>query len=216
MSDIKPSYLPPLKALRAFEAAARRGGFALGAEEIGITPSAVSHQIRNLERDLDIALFDRHAGRAKLTPAGAAYFGVITEAFGAIAEATRGIKPSKHKGRLIVASGPSFAARWLQPRLPLFLSLHPNVTLQVVTFSNVVDLEHLEFDLAISYRKPLSDILDAEPLLTEELQPLCSPELSRNLAIKEINDLQKATLIHSDNALGGLAPVSPDTQAVAI
>src|SRR6202048_1215824 len=107
--------LPPLKALLAFEAASRHGSFAQGADELGVTPSAVSHQIQQLEEFLGVALFQRHAGRAVLTSAGRTYAREIEHAMGVISEATSLVAPQSQPGPLVIASGHSFAAKWLQP-----------------------------------------------------------------------------------------------------
>ncbi len=123
--------LPPLKALLAFEAAARHGNFAQGAEELGVTPSAVSHQIQQLEAFLGVPLFQRQAGRAILTSAGRTYAREIEQAIGVISGATALVAPQSQAGHLVIASGPSFAAKWLQPRLPDFLRGHPDVRVRL-------------------------------------------------------------------------------------
>ncbi|MFL9872864.1 LysR substrate-binding domain-containing protein [Paraburkholderia megapolitana] len=195
------SRLPPLKALVAFEAASRRGSFALGAEELAVTPSAVSHQIQQLEDFLGVPLFQRHPGRAVLTAAGRAYAREIERAFGVIAEATNLVAPQSQRGYLVVASSPSFAAKWLQPRLPEFLRSNPDVRIRLSTLSGHDDLEATRFDIAIVYGQPHTSKFDVEPLLTERLRPLCSPVLAKELALRAPQDLARATLIHSSNAL---------------
>ena len=113
--------LPPLKALHAFEAACRLGSFAAGAKELGVTPSAISHQVQQLEAFLGTRLFARQAGRAVLTGAGRSYAGEIKTAFAVIRDATLVASPQSQAGHLVIAASPSFAARWLQPRLSGFL-----------------------------------------------------------------------------------------------
>jgi LysR family transcriptional regulator, glycine cleavage system transcriptional activator len=195
------SRLPPLKALLAFEAASRRGSFALGAEELAVTPSAVSHHIQQLEEFLGVPLFQRHPGRAVLTAAGRTYAREIEHAFAVIADATNLVAPQSQRGYLVVASGPSFAAKWLQPRLPEFLRANPEIRIRLSTLSDHDDLETTRFDIAIAYGHPHTSKLDVEPLLVERLRPLCSPALAATLSLRIPQDLLRATLIHSSNGL---------------
>ncbi|TCT02957.1 LysR substrate-binding domain-containing protein [Aquabacter spiritensis] len=193
--------LPPLKALLAFEAASRQDSFAKGALELGVTPSAVSHQIQVLEEFLGVKLFQRRAGRAVLTPAGMVYSRELEQAFGIIGKATTLVAPQSQHGHLVIASGPSFAAKWLQPRLPDFLSRHPEVRIRLSTLSGMADLDDSRFDIAIAYALPAGTARDAEPLVTEMLRPLCSPALAARLDLRSPGDLVRATLIHSSNAV---------------
>ena len=193
--------LPPLKALLAFEAASRHGSFAQGAEELGVSPSAVSHQIQQLEAFLGVPLFQRHAGRAVLTSAGQTYAKEIAHAVGVISGATALVAPQSQAGHLVIASGPSFAAKWLQPRLPDFLRANPGVRVRLSTISSPDDLESSRFDIAIAYGAPPASQRHTEPLLVERLRPLCSPGLAAALNLRSPQDLARATLIHSVNAL---------------
>jgi LysR family glycine cleavage system transcriptional activator len=193
--------LPPLKALLAFEAASRHGSFAQGAEELGVSPSAVSHQIQQLEAFLGVPLFQRHAGRAILTTAGRTYAKEIAHAVSVISGATALVAPQSQAGHLVIASGPSFAAKWLQPRLPDFLRANPGMRVRLSTISSPDDLESSRFDIAIAYGSPPASQRHVEPLLVERLRPLCSPALAANLQLRSPQDLARATLIHSVNAL---------------
>ncbi len=193
--------LPPLKALLAFEAASRHGSFSQGAEELGVTPSAVSHQIQVLEDFLGVKLFQRHAGRATLTGEGRIYSRELEHAFGAIAEATKLVAPQSQQDHLVIASGPSFAAKWLQPRLSEFQSAHPDVRVRLSTLSSTDDLDTSRFDIAIAYALPQTTRHQVRPLLVERLRPLCSPTLARELGLRTLRDLSRATLIHSTNAV---------------
>lgn len=195
------SKLPPLNALLAFDAACRHGNFAHAAEELGVTPSAISHQIQKLEDFLGIQLFIRHAGRATPTKAGQTYAREIAQAFGLITNATRLVAPQSQRGHLVIASGPSFAAKWLQPRIPRFIREHSEVGIRLSTFSDLNELESSRFDLAISYGYPPSTRGQVEPFIVERLRPLCSPELASRLQLRTPKDLAKVTLIHSVNAL---------------
>jgi LysR family transcriptional regulator, glycine cleavage system transcriptional activator len=193
--------LPPLRALLAFEAAARHATFSQAAEELAVTPSAVSHQIQQLEDFLGVQLFRRHAGRALLTEAGHTYANEIKAAFGLIAAATNLVAPQSQTGHLVIASSPSFAAKWLQPRLPDFLRANPDVRVRLSTLSSPDDLDRDRCDIAIVYGYRPAAQNHAEPLLVERLRPLCSPGLVASLGLRVPADLARATLIHSVNAL---------------
>jgi LysR family glycine cleavage system transcriptional activator len=193
--------LPPLKALLAFEAASRHGSFSQGAEELGVTPSAVSHQIQQLEAFLGVPLFLRHAGRAILTSMGGTYAREIERAMAVIAEATALVAPQSQSGHLVIAASPSFAAKWLQPRLPDFLRSNPDVLVRLSTMSTHNEFESSRFDIAIVYGAPAGDHRQVKPLLVERLRPLCSPALAASLGLRAPTDLARATLIHSVNAL---------------
>ena len=193
--------MPPLKALLAFEAASRHESFSQGAEELGVTPSAVSHHIQQLEEFLGVPLFQRHAGRATLTSAGRTYATEIERAFGLIAGATNLIAPQSQKGHLVIASGPSFAAKWLQPRIFDFLSANPAIKTRFSTLSGHDDLDTTRFDIAIAYGCPPATHWQAEPLLVERIRPLCSPSLAASVGLQTPKDLARTTLIHSNNAL---------------
>jgi len=190
-----------LKALLAFEAAARLGSFSLGADELGVTPSAVSHQIQQLEDFLGVRLFLRHAGRAALTSAGQTYAKEVERALGIIQGATNLVAPQSQRGPLVVASSPSFAAKWLQPRLAAFLGVHPDLKIRLSTLSDRDDIETGRFDIAIAYGVRPETRKQVEPLLTERLRPLCSPALALAMGLKVPGDLTRTTLIHSVNAL---------------
>jgi len=194
--------MPPLKALLAFEAASRHGSFSRAAEELGVTPSAVSHHIQKLEDFLGVQVFSRRAGRAVLTNAGRVYASEIERAFGTIVGATRLVAPQSQRDHLFIASGPSFAAKWLQPRIGNFIEQHPEIGIRLSTISDLRELETVRFDLALAYGcPPAGHGRQIEPLLAERLRPLCSPRLIEQLRLREPADLARATLIHSSNAL---------------
>jgi DNA-binding transcriptional LysR family regulator len=194
--------IPPLKALLAFEAASRHGSFARAAVELGVTPSAISHHIQKLEGFLGVQVFSRHAGRATLTKAGRTYAGEIERAFATIAGATHLVAPQSQRGHLFIASSPSFAAKWLQPRIGDFIAQHAEIGIRLSTISDLRDLETMRFDLAIAYGcPPVVNGRQIEPLLVERLRPLCSPQLIERIRLQEPSDLSRATLIHSSNAL---------------
>jgi LysR family glycine cleavage system transcriptional activator len=194
--------MPPLKALLAFEAASRHGSFSRAAEELGVTPSAISHHIQKLEDFLGVRVFSRHAGRAALTNAGRIYACEIERAFGTIVGATRLVAPQSQRDHLFIVSGPSFAAKWLQPRIGDFIEQYPEIGIRLSTISDLRELESIRFDLAIAYgRPPVVNGRQIEPLLAERLRPLCSPRLIEQVQLRQPSDLSRATLIHSSNAL---------------
>jgi LysR family glycine cleavage system transcriptional activator len=190
-----------MKALLAFEASSRLGSFAAGAEELGVTPSAVSHQIQQLEDFLGLKLFSRRAGRAVLTQAGSAYTREIGSAFSMILNATAVVAPQSQAGHLVIASSPSFAAKWLQPRLAGFLETNPAIKVRVSTLSGHEELNKDRCDVAIVVGRPSTSVGEVEPLLVDHLRPLCSPTLRDRLGLRTPDDLSRATLIHSVNAL---------------
>ena len=190
--------LPPLKSLLAFEAAARLGSFTLGAQEVGITTSAVSHHIQQLEEFLGVPLFQRHAGRAVLTVAGRTYSRELEQAFGAIASATSLIAPQPQRGHLGIAVPNSFSVKWLQPRLEKFLKANPHFRVRLVTL-HTHELDANRYDVAIAHGPQAPGLKLVEPLLIERLRPLCSPQLASEFDLQRPTDLAKVTLIHSNN-----------------
>lgn len=126
------SRLPNFSALRAFEAAARHENFSRAAEELHLTHGAISHQVRSLERELGLALFERHGKQVRITPQGAQYARQLAKAFADMAAASAALRRSPLHQRLTIAAVPVFAARWLTPRLGGFIERHPaiNVVLQ--------------------------------------------------------------------------------------
>jgi LysR family glycine cleavage system transcriptional activator len=193
--------LPPLKALQAFDAVTRHTSFARGGEELGVTPSAVSHHIQQLERFLGVALFDRRGGRATLTEAGRAYATEVKAAFAILLNASTLVAPNASAGHLVIACSPSFAAKWLQPRLQEFLRTSPDIKVRLWALSPYDALDKERCDVAIVYGQAQAAAHRNEPLLTERLRPLCNPMLAEAAALRAPPDLARATLIHSINAL---------------
>jgi LysR family glycine cleavage system transcriptional activator len=192
--------LPPMKSLIAFEAAARHGSFTQGALEIGITTSAVSHHIRQLEEFLGVPLFNRHAGHAVLTVAGQTYAREVEPAFAMLANATSIIAPQSWSGFLNIAVPNSFSSKWLQPRLERFLKANPHFQVRLVTL-HTHELDANRYDIAIAHGPQPPGLKFVEPLLIERLRPLCSPQLVEQLGLRSPQDLVKTTLIHSNNPL---------------
>jgi len=180
-SAAKPArILPPLAALRAFEAAARHGSFRAAAEELAITQSAVSHQIAGLERRLGTALFRRRARRVELTEAGAAYFPFLGDAFERIAQGTALVSRQALAGELMIQVYVTVAVKWLIPRLHRFQSAEPDILVRMST--NQLDWE---FDAAtgdlgiICTSRPDRPNLHYAHLFDARLFPVCSPGIAQ-------------------------------------
>ncbi|WP_426954351.1 LysR substrate-binding domain-containing protein [Muricoccus radiodurans] len=141
--------LPPLSSLRAFEAAGRLGSLVEAAKELGVTASAVSHGIRALEDRLGVALFARNARKLVLTPAGADLLGEATPAFEGLSRAMNRLRRGRSRAGLRVSAAPTFAARWLLPRLPQLRRRHPGLSVSITTEHAWVELGDGRFDMAI-------------------------------------------------------------------
>jgi len=191
--------LPPLNALRAFEAAARHLSFSRAAEELHVTPAAVSHQIKALEAHVCIRLFHRRNRTVHLTEAGEGYLAVVSDTFDRLAAATVNLAERDRVGHLVVAVLPSFAARWLVPRLPRFRARAPEIDVTVNASHDMVDLVGGEADVAIRYGRGAWSALKAFRFLAEEVFPVCSPSLLHDgHPIREPDDLKHHLLLHDE------------------
>jgi LysR family glycine cleavage system transcriptional activator len=191
--------LPPLNALRAFEAAARHLSFTLAANELSVTQAAISHQVKALEDRLGIVLFRRLNRALKLTEAGEAYLPPVRDALDAIAAATERLHADESAGRLTVTTINSFAGSWLLPRMPRFRALHPEIDVLLDADDRMVDLAGGRADLAIRWGMGNWPGLRAELWMTEEVFPVCSPDLATAEApLRTPDDLRRHTLIHDD------------------
>ena len=199
--------LPPLTALRAFEAAARHGNFVKAAAELGVTPGAISQHIKALEAQLGLALFQRQARGVRLTEVGRAYLPGVAEGFDRLARATLqvhdGAAGRNLAGRLSVTMLPSFAAGWLVRRLPGFRARHPEIDLVIRSERQTVDLHRDDADLAIRYGLGDFPNLAATHLLREEIFPVCAPALlNADPPLRAPADLAAHDLLHDAGALG--------------
>lgn len=184
--------LPPLRALHAFEAAARHLSFAKAAEELGVTPAAISQQIKQLEEILGVGLFHRGA-RLSLTRPAANVAADISEAFDRLAAAVGRLAPEGPARPLVVSAPPAFAARWLVPRLVRFQEAHPQIDLHLSATLRLVDLEREGVDVAIRYGSGRYPGLLVERLRLEEVVVVAAPRLAAT--IKGPADLAGATLL---------------------
>jgi LysR family glycine cleavage system transcriptional activator len=191
--------MPPLTALRAFAVAARHLNVTRAAAELAVTPGAVSQQIRQLEDHLGCALFHRNGRRLALTPEGQACLPGLTEGFEHLRRALEAI-PQLRGGPLTVSVAPSFAAKWLVPRLERFREHHPEIDVRVSASMQLVDFARDEIDCAIRYGAGRYPGLEVEKLLEESVVPVCSPRLlKRRDAIASPADLARFTLIHDES-----------------
>jgi DNA-binding transcriptional LysR family regulator len=192
-----PFTLPPLSSVRVFEAAARHRSFKKAAEELNITASAVSHAVQNLEDWLGIELFRRGGGKLALTEPGAAYGSAIGEAMKTIADATARLPGRRSRGRLTINSAPGFAARWLLPRLSRFTGRFPEISVDIQTSVDRVDLPMEGIDAAIRLAPAAQSMEYWTHLFSESLVPVCSPAFRKKHSEISANDLlAEAELIH--------------------
>jgi len=188
--------LPPLNALRAFEAAARHLNFSRAADELSVTPGAVSQQIQNLEDYVGAALFKRTPKGLLLTDAAQTALPALREAFDRLAEAASLLTAAVDGRRLTLTAAPSFAAKWLVPRLGKFEQAQPQVDVWLSAGMEVVDFAAGEVDLAIRYGSGRYPGLEVTRLLNETVVPVASPELLADNPLESPEDLARHILLH--------------------
>ena len=189
-----PKRLPPLNALRAFEVTGRHGSFTKAAEELNVTPAAVSQQVRLLEAILGKPLFERLPKHLQLTAEGAALLPGVQDGFRRIGEAVNATFIRDEEHRLQVSVAPAFAAKWLLPRLGSFQAAHPEIELGIDASMNLVDLTRGDADIAIRYGAGNYPGLVSERLLNEEVVTVCSPAVAATL--RKPADLANHLLLH--------------------
>src|SRR5438445_7523459 len=193
--------LPPLNALKAFEAAARSESFTRAAEEPCVTQGAVSHQVKSLEDTLGIKLFNRERQRLVITDAGREYLDIIRDALDRIAAGTERVLQRQNSGVLTVSTSPDFAAKWLVYRLGHFAEAHPGIDLRVSATMHHIDFVREEVDVAVRHGDGSWNGLEAVRLCSEQLFPVCSPKLmSGRNRIAKPSDLLKTPLLHLDDS----------------
>lgn len=183
-----------LGSLRAFDAAARHGSFRLAAEELNLSPSAVSHAISKLERSLGALLFDRNGRALALTQNGQTLHRHVEEAFDQLRVGVAAVS-ARQAQLLRLHSAPSFAAQWLTPRLSDFLEKHPGMEVRIAASTDYSRFAADEFDADIVYGKPDNDSLVVHSLGTEVVKPMCSPAMAER--IRSPRDLYQLPLIRS-------------------
>ncbi len=191
--------LPPLNALRAFEAAARHLSFTKAAAELHVTQAAISHQVKTLEEHLSLSLFRRLNRRLMLTEAGQIYLPVLRDAFDSIATGTGRLHQDQDSGALHISVLPSLAAKWLLPRMSRFRDRHPDIDVMVSANNKLIDFSADSIEMAIRYGMGHYPGLRTDLLLRDEVFPVCSPSLLEGatpLAAPE--DLSHHTLLHDE------------------
>ena len=190
--------LPPLKGIVAFEVVARLGSINKAADELNVTASAVSHQISNLEGYVGRKLFERTSRGLVLTPVGERYQNDVTGALALIASAAHNARSSEGIEVLRIHVSPSFASLWLMPRLPAFLSEHPDLRIQLSASHTHSDFSRGEVDLDIRYGAVKWGELHVETIFEEEMLPLASPILLGRAVMRSPEQLLAQPLIFSD------------------
>ncbi|MEM6623679.1 MAG: transcriptional regulator GcvA [Pseudomonadota bacterium] len=191
--------LPPLNALRAFEAAARHLSFTKAAEELHVTPAAISHQVKALEAQLGLALFQRLTRALRLTEAGRAALPLVSHGFDLLAQGVDLARRQNRQDYLTVSVSPSFGAMWLVPRLERFRQAHPAIELRLDGTDRRVDVQSGEADVAIRYGPGGYQGVQVDRLFGQMNTPVCSPALLAGPhPLNALDDLRHHTLLHID------------------
>ena len=203
-SPLERSGLPPLNAIRAFEAAARRGSFAEAAAHLNVTHWAVGKQIRALEDWFGVPLFERRARGVALTDEGAELLGDVSAAFSRLSAASEKLGHRKSQRRvsgLVRINVPtSFAVHWLIPRLPEFQAHFPNVEIRFSTTSRKLRYVGNAYDLGVRLSREPGSRFKFRTLIKDVQLPACSPEILSSRPLKTLDDLRRHTLLHSSTA----------------
>lgn len=193
------AHLPSLSALRAFEAAARHLSFTRAAEELHVTQAAISHQVKALEDELGCTLFLRLSRRVALTEEGRLLAAAATEAFTRIESGLEAVGRAGQSGVVNVSVSPSFAVKWLVPRLDRFRGKHPDIDVRISANDRMVDPVREKVDLCIRYGSGRYPKLDTTRLLTDQVFPVCSPQLlTTGPGLDKAEDLANHMLLHDE------------------
>jgi LysR family glycine cleavage system transcriptional activator len=191
--------LPNLAALRAFEAAARHENFSRAAEEVHLTHGAISHQIRALEEELGLQLFQRHGKRIAITAEGQRFAAVVRKSLGDIAAAAAELKDSTRARRLVITAVPSLSARWLAGRMGKFIDLHPDIEVTMQTTVDMVDLTRGQVDVAVRFGSGNYPGVKAEMLIGDFFYPVVSPHYRGGKLPRTPQELTPDMLLRSDS-----------------
>lgn len=186
--------LPPLASLRAFEAAARHLSFKTAAEELGVTPTAISHQVRLLEDVLGQKLFERRTRQVLLTEAGQQLLPPVRDGLDRMADAVARVAARSKRGSVVITTTTAFAAHWLVPRLGAFRDAHPEIALSLLASDEVISLESGKADLAVRLADAPPRDISATALFHDRFAPVASPRLG----IADAADLERTPLIQFD------------------
>lgn len=192
--------IPPVNAIRAFDAVARHMQFQSAAEELGVTPSALSYQIKQLEGHLGLPLFKRMNRSIELTSAGELITGKVGEAFEKLEAAFALLHPVSDENQLVISSSLGFSAKWIAPRLYKYLEMYPEVDFRLSASMKLVDFVADGIDAAIRFGQGNYEGLHSELLFDELVLPLISPALYEQMG-GEANEtmLLKMNLLHDDS-----------------
>ena len=191
--------LPPLNALRAFEATARHMSFKKAAAELNVTPAALSHQVKALEEHLGVPLFRRLHRRIETTENGRLLYPDMRQAFELLAQGVSRIRPETSGAALNIGVGPAFAAKWLVPKLWRFMEAHPDIEVRIAALLGMSVLGPGGVDISLRFGTEVPPGTYAERLLDETLVPLCSPGLRDSLGLRAAPDIARAPLVHDDS-----------------
>lgn len=192
--------LPPLNALQVFETAARHLSFQRAAEELSVTPTAVSHQIKVLEEHLGLSLFHRRPRPLSITEAGQILYPMVQESLDIIDNALIHIKHFSNSLDLTISVPPVLATKWLVPRLPSFQQAYPDISLRLQASNSLLDLRSRTTDLAIRYEQGVPPGVAVHPLMSDVFMPVCSPHLLNGQCyLQEPNELAHYPLIHLEH-----------------
>ena len=194
----------PLNALRAFEASARHLNFVRAAEELNVTPAAISHQVKKLEAYLGVQLFNRQSRGITLTIAGDKLLFRVSDAFDRLDAAVESLLLDEGAGALTLSVAPAFAIKWLIPRLSRFKAQYPDIDVRISSSTHLADFNGDGFDAAIRLGSGDYPGLHAEFLFNETVTPMCSPRLIEGARpISHPKDLTEHTLLHDDSIVFG-------------
>ena len=201
-------HIPGLQSLKAFDASARHLSFTRAAAELNVTPAAISHQIKELEEQIGVSLFQRTSRHMQLTRQGHILRPAITDALAGLTRALQRIRQAENPAQVRVTASPSIAAKWLVPRLDRFLDTAPGADVRIDVSSSLLDFERDDVDVAIRFGDGNYPGLAVDKLFSDTLFPVCSPALVKGRKpIREPRDLLLHTLIHLDyEAQGAVWP----------
>jgi len=189
--------IPDVTTLQAFECAARHGSFTQAAHELNLTQSAVSRQIKDLEEQLGVLLFERVRQRVVLSDDGRRFLPEVRKLLHQTEETMlRAMASASSEHSLSIATLPTFGSRWLTPRIPGFLAEHPGTIINIASRSAPFDFDEENFDLAIHYGQPVWARAACSYLCSEEILPAASPDLLKAWNLSEPKDLEAAPLLH--------------------
>ena len=192
-----------LSKMHTFEVAARHCSFSLAAEELSLTPSAISHRINTLESELGILLFKRSHRKIELTKEGERIYIAVKSSFSSLNQEILEVKSNEISGELTVYSRPSFAQCWLVTRIAGFQKQYPAISLNILTGNENINFHGHGIDVAIYFDEKQPSKLYCQDIMTETIVPVCSPEYAEEFdLIGKINNLSQCTLLHDNQAWG--------------